>query len=136
MDVGCGMDYWIFIKITEVEPRVIVDKILPEMATQAIALVRPYKLDYTSTLRADRGMTILPAAAWVASNGYRLIGCDSDGGHAFLSLEAVGEAAFPSIEARSCSAKVRERQRCCVPSCSHTFSCADLYRLSQGYHVC
>lgn len=107
MDVGGGMDYWILSQITEVRPRVIVVKIIPEMSTQVIPLVRPYKLDYTSTLRADRGMPILTAAAWAKKNGYRVVGCDSDAGHAFLLLDGVGDAVFPSIDHRACSPKVR-----------------------------
>lgn len=107
MDVGGGMDYWILDKITEVKPRVIVVKILAEMATQVIPLVRPYKLDYTSVLRADRGMPILTAAAWAANNGYRVVGCDSAAGHAFLLLDGLGEALFPSIDPHSCAPSVR-----------------------------
>jgi hypothetical protein len=106
MDVGGGMDYWILDKITEVKPRVIVVKILPEMATQVIPLVRPYKMDYASVLRADRGMPILTAATWAANNGYRVVGCDSGGGHAFLLLDGLGQAAFPSIDPHACAPTV------------------------------
>jgi len=95
MDVGGGMDYWILDKITEVKPRVIVVKILAEMATQVIPLVRPYKLDYTSVLRADRGMPILTAATWAANDGYRVVGCDSAAGRAFLLLDGLGRGFVP-----------------------------------------
>jgi hypothetical protein len=110
MDVGGGMDYWILSQIKEVQPRVVVLKILPEMSTQAIPLVRPYKLDYTSTLRADRGIPILTVASWAKKNGYRVVGCDSDAVHAFLLLDGVGDAVFPSIDLHTCSPKVRDAQ--------------------------
>lgn len=123
VDAGGGMDYWILDKITEVQPRVIVVKIVAEMATQAIPLVRPYKLDYTSTLRADRGMPILTAAAWADKNGYRVVGCDSEGGHAFLLLDGVGDRVFPSIDPHSCAPKVCAAQRSSgsAPCHSHAF---------------
>ena len=126
MDVGGGMDYWILDKITEVQPRVIVVKILPEMSTQAIPLVRPYKMDYTSTLRADRGIPILTAAAWAKKNGYRVVGCDSEASHAFLLLDGVGDAIFPSIDARSCAPKVRDPQ----------LPCGFAFRRYDGFHRC
>ena len=106
LDVGGGMDYWILDKITEVQPRVIVVKLLAEMGTQAIPLVRPYKMDYSSTLRADRGITILTAAAWAAKNGYRVVGCDSEASHAFLLLDALARAVFPSVDPHACVPKV------------------------------
>ena len=39
LDVGGGMDYWILDKITEVQPRVIVVKLLAEMGTQVVCNV-------------------------------------------------------------------------------------------------
>ncbi len=119
MDVGGGMDYWILDKITEVKPRVIVVKILPDMATQVIPLVRPYKLDYSSTLAADRGMPILTAVTWAEKNGYRVVGCDSGGGHAFMLLDGLAEGLFPAIDPHACGPKVRGVQRCsCCARCS------------------
>ena len=112
LDVGGGMDYWILDKITEVQPRVIVVKLLAEMGTQAIPLVRPYKMDYSSTLRADRGITILTAAAWAAKNGYRVVGCDSEASHAFLLQDALARAVFPSVDPHACVPKVCAKRGC------------------------
>jgi hypothetical protein len=140
MDVGGGMDYWILDKITEVKPRVIVVKILPEMATQVIPLVRPYKMDYTSVLRADRGIPILTAATWAANNGYRVVGCDSGGGHAFLLLDGLGQAAFPSIDPHACAPTVHTHFKplpCapCIPN--HIPPLSGSYRScrAEGNHV-
>jgi len=76
---------------------------------QVLPLVRPYKLDYSSTLRADRGITVLTAAAWAKKNGYRVVGCDSEATHAFLLQDGLGLDALPSIDTRACVPKVRAK---------------------------